>query len=224
MRGSWGARPHADGLDVTALACSTGSSVPAEIVELEHPVRLEYCSYVNDTCGSGRYRGGMAVMREYRLLADEASLQYRSERRKFRPYGLQGGSPGTASIVVWNPDGDAKLLPEKSDFRMRNGDVIRFCQASGGGYGDPLTRDVAQVCRDVRDEIVSLEAARATYGVIIDEETGEVDMTATTELRRSLYKPEPNMHEIEVVPVTEHDIKFMINASNKAAAARDGRP
>src|SRR5690606_19909335 len=88
MRGSWGGRPTADGVDGTSLAISTGSSMPAEIVELEHPVRLEHAGYVTDSCGAGTYRGGMGVMREYLLLADEASMQYRSERRKFLPYGM----------------------------------------------------------------------------------------------------------------------------------------
>jgi len=222
MRGSWGARPHADGLDVTALACSTGSSVPAEIVELEHPVRLEFCSYVNDICGAGQYRGGMAVMREYRLLATEASLQYRSERRKFRPYGLQGGSAGSASIVIWNPDTEAKVLPEKGDLRMRKGDVIRFCQASGGGYGDPLMRDIMQVKRDVRDEFITAETARRIYGVIIDDVTNEVDLEATKKLRNSQQKPIRNKHDINVIPVTVDDIKFIIDASTKAAESRKG--
>ena len=179
MRGSWGGRPHADGLDGTSLAVSTGSSVPAEIVALEHPVQLDFCGYVTDSCGAGMYRGGMAVMREYRLLAEEANLQYRSERRKYRPYGVQGGHPGSASVVIWNPDGEAKILPEKGEIRMRRGDIIRFCQASGGGYGDPLNRDPKQVARDVRDELISPDAAKTLYGVILNADTGAANEAKT---------------------------------------------
>lgn len=217
MRGSWGGRPRADGLDGTSLAVSTGSSVPAEIVALEHPVQLDFCGYVPDSCGAGMFRGGMAVMREYRLLADEANLQYRTERRKFRPYGSQGGHPGSASIVLWNPDGEARLLPEKGEIRMRRGDVIRFCQASGGGYGDPLERDPFQVARDVRDELISVRTALSVYGVAIDASTGKVMEAETRQRRAELrrtgvrYPKDPT-----VIAVKQEDIDFMVTASTGA--------
>ena len=221
MRGSWGGRPRADGLDGTSLAVSTGSSVPAEIVALEHPVQLDFCGYVTDSCGAGTYRGGMAVMREYRLLAGEASLQYRTERRKFRPYGVQGGHPGSASIVIWNPDGEARLLPEKGEIRMRRGDVIRFCQSSGGGYGDPLARDARQVARDVRDDLVSARAARELYGVAVDPDTYDVNDRETTQLRdglrqsRTPYPAEPTVHRVK-----PEDVAFMVGACAGAKGAR----
>jgi N-methylhydantoinase B/oxoprolinase/acetone carboxylase alpha subunit len=217
MRGSWGGRPHADGLDGTSLAVSTGSSVPAEVVALEHPVQLDFCGYVPDSCGAGTYRGGMAMMREYRLLAAEATLQYRSERRKFRPYGAQGGHPGSASIVLWNPEGECRLLPEKGEVRMRRGDVIRFCQASGGGYGDPLQRDPAQVGRDVRDELISPGVARSIYGVAINPASGKVSLEETRKLRERLGRAVPaHPREPTVVAAREEDVRFMIAASNAA--------
>jgi len=225
MRGSWGARPHADGLDGTSLAVSTGSSIPAELVALEHPVQLDLCGYVPDSCGAGMFRGGMAVMREYRLLAEQATLQYRSERRKFRPYGAQGGQPGSACIVIWNPDGEARLLPEKGEISMRKGDVIRFCQASGGGYGDPSKRDPQQVARDVRDDLISAETARCVYGVSLDAETFQVDEVETRRLRDSLSSNnmEDQENRPQVVPVTPADIEWIVRASNAAAACSGSR-
>jgi len=59
MRGSWGARPNADGLDGTSLTLANASAVPAEIIEMEYPLRVEYYGYIPDTCGAGRHRGGM---------------------------------------------------------------------------------------------------------------------------------------------------------------------
>ena len=47
----------------------------------------------------------------------------------------------------------------------------------GGGYGDPLTREPAAVARDVREQKVTAEAARAVYGVIVED--GVVDPAAT---------------------------------------------
>ena len=217
MRGSWGARPLADGLDGTALAVSTGSTMPAELVELEHPVRLEYCGYITDTPGAGQFRGGMAVMRQYRLLAKEASLQYRSERRKFHPYGLNGGAHGSASIVIWNPSTEHRLLPEKGEIRMKRGDTIQFIQASGGGYGDPFARDPDQVCRDVRNELISEESAKKLYGVAIDTVSWTVDKAETLRLREARKEGLRNSALIEVIPVSPEELEAMVLASKSTA-------
>ena len=40
-----------------------------------------------------------------------------------------------------------------------------------------------QVLQDVRNELVSLEAARRDYGVVIDEKTLALDLEATKKLR-----------------------------------------
>ena len=55
----------------------------------------------------------------------------------------------------------------------------------GGGYGDPLKRDPAAVLRDVRDGLVSPEAARREYGVALAKDLAAVDIAATRALRRA---------------------------------------
>jgi hypothetical protein len=102
---------------------------------------------------------------------------------------------------------------------MRRGDVIRFCQASGGGYGDPLERDPKQVARDVRDELISRETARNVYGVELDP-TGQLLERETRKLRdesRKTARRYPS--EPTVIPVTEQDVNFMIRASTAAKAS-----
>jgi N-methylhydantoinase B len=69
---------------------------------------------------------------------------------------------------------------------IRRGDVIRHIMAGGGGYGWPFDRDIERVVRDVRDEKVSIEAAREEYGVVIDPGTLLADHTATQNLRAQL--------------------------------------
>ena len=69
---------------------------------------------------------------------------------------------------------------------MYRGDVIRHEWAGGGGWGDPLDRNPAQVLRDVRNEYVSAESARDDYGVVIDAATWTVDEAATGALRARL--------------------------------------
>jgi N-methylhydantoinase B len=57
----------------------------------------------------------------------------------------------------------------------------------GGGFGSASDRDPAAVADDVRDGLVSVEAAARDYGVVIDPATGEVDREATARLRKSAF-------------------------------------
>jgi len=59
-------------------------------------------------------------------------------------------------------------------------------QPGSGGWGDPLERDAARVARDVKNEYVSRESARADYGVVLVPGTFEVDSVATERLRAEL--------------------------------------
>jgi N-methylhydantoinase B len=62
-------------------------------------------------------------------------------------------------------------------------------ECSGGGYGDPLERDVARVFHDVVEGWETCERARAVYGVIVIEtDDGDlvVDSAATESLRAQL--------------------------------------
>jgi N-methylhydantoinase B len=123
--------------------------------------------------------------RDYRFLEDEAILQVRSDRRRFRPYGLYGGRPGKPSWNFLNPETENRSLPSKLTMTIRKGDVFRHEVAGAGGYGDPLEREVSAVERDLRNELVSPKSARDDYGVVIGE-GGRVDPAATERLRREM--------------------------------------
>ncbi len=181
--GTWGARPNKDANDGLTNPGSVVSNIPAELLELEYPVQLEQYALVADTGGAGKYRGGLALVRDWRLLAEEAIVSGRSDRRKHPPYGLQGGLPGSASMTIVNPDGEAVVVPTKGTFEIRRGDLVRHQIAGGGGWGDALKRDPQKVWQDVLNEKVSLEKARELYGVAIDLETLRVDDEETLRLR-----------------------------------------
>jgi N-methylhydantoinase B len=185
VAGSWGARPTCDGIDGICSPANIASNIPVEQAECEYPVRLERYGLVQDSGGPGRYRGGMAVERSWQLLSGEANLSIRSDRRQHRPYGLYGGQPGIGSINVLKHADEDEILPTMISTTIRAGETIYHHMAGGGGWGDPFTRDIAAVVRDVRDERVSIAAAREQYGVVIDPNTLEVDEAATAELRRA---------------------------------------
>ena len=130
-----------------------------------------------------KFRGGLALERQYRFLEAEGTLQLRTDRRKHVPYGLAGGRPGTPSRNVLNPGTEDRELPAKCTLTVRHGDVYRHELAGAGGWGDPFERDLERVLRDVMEEKISPAYARREYGVVIDERTWTIVPEETARLR-----------------------------------------
>ncbi len=184
--GSWGGRPNKDGVDANSSAVVNFSNNPVEVIEAEYPIAIERYGFVPDSGGPGKFRGGLALVREYRFLEAESVLQLRTDRRRFLPYGLAGGRPGTPSENLLNPAGEARELPGKCTITVRRGDVFRHVLAGAGGWGDPLDRDPARVLRDVLEEKISADYARREYGVVLDEATGQVRPEETVSCRAAM--------------------------------------
>jgi N-methylhydantoinase B len=191
LSGTWGARPDRDGNDGLCNPANVASNIPIEQAEAEYPVRIERYGLLRDSGGAGKFRGGLAIEREWRLLTGEAHLAIRSDRRDHLPYGLYGGRPGTPSINILHPaeeeaasGGQAQVLPTMISTSLRAGQRIYHKQAGGGGWGDPWQRDPAAVALDVKNDKVSPAVAREQYGVVLDESNLTVDEAATAALRR----------------------------------------
>src|SRR5580692_5030103 len=153
---AWGGRPDSDGLDGNSNIYANMASQPIEVTESEQPLQITAYEFIRDAMGPGKFRGGAPFRREYKLLANEAILQVRSDRRDFRPYGLYGGGPGKPSMNYLNPDANPAPLPSKLTMNMRKGDLFRHEVAGAGGWGDPFDRDPALVLKDMRNDFVSL--------------------------------------------------------------------
>ncbi len=188
FRAIWGGRPYADGLDGNSNIYANMASQSIEVTETEQPIEITAYEFIPDAMGPGKFRGGAPFRRDYRFLAEEGILQVRSDRRDFRPYGLYGGGPGKPSMNYLNPDRENTPLPSKLTMTIRHGDVFRHEVAGAGGWGDPLERDTAMVLRDVRNELVSIAAAGADYGVVLVEKPLAVDEAATRALRERLRR------------------------------------
>ncbi len=184
LSGTWGGRPDRDGNDGLCNPANVAANIPVEQAEAEYPVRIERYGLVQDSGGAGRFRGGMAIEREWQLLAGSAHLAIRSDRRDHLPYGLSGGSPGGGSTnLLHHLDGSVEELPTMVSTKLQAGERLYHRMAGGGGWGMPRERDPAAVARDVGNGRVSLQAAREAYGVVLNGETLEVDEAATTGLR-----------------------------------------
>lgn len=166
--GCWGGRATKDGVDGITNVFSDLSNNPVEVIEAEHPLLVEAYELIPDSGGAGKFRGGMGVRKRLRFTEQEATLQVRSDRRRFRPYGLDGGQPGAPTRDLLTRDGKTEEMLSKFTVWIHEGDVLDHFQAGGGGYGDPLERDPSAVLDDVVAGLVSLERASSDYGVIFD--------------------------------------------------------
>jgi N-methylhydantoinase B len=160
------------------------SNAPAEMIEADQPIVVERYALVADSGGPGRYRGGLALERHLRFKANRATLQIRSDRRDHPPYGLDGGGHGAPSNVsILRATGIEEACPAKFLTTVDDGDVLRVRLAGGGGHGDPLLREPSAVLHDVREDKMTVEHARAAYGVVIGGTPHAVDEAQTTHLR-----------------------------------------
>ena len=185
VMGNTGGMPENDGETAVAHVGANQTNIPVELVESANPVVIERYELVPDTGGPGRFRGGVSMRRDVRLLADLGVLTCRSDKRDRRPRGLDGGLPGAPAWSIMNPDGERRVLPvlvQDAEIMYRD-EVFQHQIAGGGGRGNPLDRDPEMVLEDVVLEFVSREGAERDYGVVIKGEPPEIDPQATTALR-----------------------------------------
>jgi N-methylhydantoinase B len=156
---AWGARPFADGLDGAANVFSNISAHSIEEMEAEHPVRVRRFAYIEDSGGQGAFRGGCAIVREYELLAPEATLQIRADRVTHPPYGLSGGQAGRPARNTLLSGGEWHALNGKVTMPIHAGDVARIETAGGGGWGDRRARSDEALRRDALSGLASVRAA-----------------------------------------------------------------
>ena len=186
IAGARGGRPIGDGPEGVPHPGANISNTSVEIAEVELPILVEEYGIKQDTGGPGKYRGALSQVRSVRCLAEEATLQLRSDKRKFPPYGLQGGKPGNPSWNILKSQGQETILPTMGARRIAKDDVVSHIIAGGGGWGDPLERDPTLVQQDVWNEKLSVDYVRREYGVVIDPDSLQIDYEATSKLRKGL--------------------------------------
>ena len=186
--GTWGARPDRDGLDGAANLAANQSNQPIELIESQFPIEITQYGFVPDSGGPGRYRGGLALRRDYRLTSDDVTFTMRSDRRWTLPYGLSEGKVGTPCWVVIDSDEGSEEVPVLPRDRhvVENGETVQLTLAGGGGNGNPLERDPAAVLEDVIDGKLTSDYARREYGVVLCHQETQVDEQQTTALRSEL--------------------------------------
>ncbi len=185
--GGWGGRPFEDGESATVSVCQgdvrNGS---IEGIELKCPVLVESRALRPDSCGAGQYRGGLGLDMKVRNLVEGKWNFERTRRSKRPPWGIAGGTAG-------EPGGNLLKLPGEKAFKWITGANIPVPLNSqaivrtggGGGWGDPLARAAALVAADAAEGLISRQAARELYGVVLRANLS-LDESATRRLRDRL--------------------------------------
>lgn len=188
LAGGYGARHQSDGPDAVQTHGQNTENAPIEETERYYPVRILRYELVDDSDGPGKYRGGLGLRRDYEFLDHEVTFTVLADRDKAGPWGLFGGEPGRQAYYIHQHDGAMEVLSSKTTIDVQPGEMIRYETCGGGGHGLPWQRDPKMVLSDVRQGKVSLERARAAYGVVIDPELMAVDSSATTQLRAAMQR------------------------------------
>ncbi|MBI4446285.1 MAG: hydantoinase B/oxoprolinase family protein [Acidobacteria bacterium] len=208
--GAWGMDPRYQSFFVTydyngspistggALGCDGwgGWAAPVSAVQMEsmeqmetkYPLLYLQGEYVMDGAAPGKWRGAPAFHMQRTPYGVASPVMHDIWIQKSTRYALKGyagGAPGRGnySIVYFDsPKGfkvDGHFMGP-----LDGGEIVFFQSGGGGGWGSPLERDPKLVLQDIQNELVSTEAARSEYGVVL---TGDcVDEEKTAELRNAL--------------------------------------
>jgi N-methylhydantoinase B len=169
--GGWGGANGSDGESALINLVNGGfRNLPAEVYETKFPVRVEEFSLRRDSGGPGRWRGGMGVVRSYRLLEDCFGALW-FERSRTPAWGINGGRDGQGpDNDIIHPDGRVEKPLKMRARRFEKGTLFVTRTGGGGGNGNPRARPVEEVLLDVVAGAVSREAAFSQYGVVVAED------------------------------------------------------
>jgi N-methylhydantoinase B len=188
LGGGSGGRYYADGED-TIHVVPDSRNLPTEFTESRFPLLVERLGLAQDSGGPGQFRGGLGYEKHIRMLRD-AHFMSIADRSILACWGLKGGKAGQPFQVTIDPGGPAeRAVDALADAeKVTAGELIRIRTTGGGGWGDPIAREVGAVVRDVRWGKVSMRGAREDYGVVVTYDGADVsaDDAATASLRAEI--------------------------------------
>jgi len=175
-----GAKHNEDGADAHQTHMTNTANAPIEIIELEHPLQIDKYALVQDSGGAGEFRGGVGLIREIICLSP-MSASARQMRPNIKPYGLFGGKGGGTDLCgVILPDGRIVQICRYAKLGYKT--IIKT--SGGGGWGNPLKRDIKKVEWDVLNGYISLNSAKEDYGCIVNPKSYKVYLKKTREFRK----------------------------------------
>ncbi len=171
--GGYGASRVSDGLVNGTPPGSMAKFMSVEMSEHRYPLRFEHYAIRDGSGGPGLHRGGCGSTYAITALGD-CVVSVLGDRVDHLPPGICGGGPAAANDVRFRIGGEEWVPPMRSKaerIALRAGDTVCLSSPGGGGYGDPLDRDLADVQADLDAGLVSRAAAEDSYGVVVARAT-----------------------------------------------------
>lgn len=181
-------RPWADGSDVVHIVPNS-RNLPAEFSEIRYPIMVEQLALKRDSGGAGYRRGGLGYDKRIRAL-EECRLISNADRSILGCYGVNGGQAGMSyQVSVFDEAGDEAIHPGMCDTVVVPPEAsVRVVTTGGGGWGDPLDREIDMVVYDLQCGLITEQSARDEYGVEVhlDGRKWKADREKTEEHRASI--------------------------------------
>jgi len=172
-----GATHQADGWPAVGPECCFGAltSGDVEILEYQYPIIIHRYSLMTDSGGAGKFRGGSGTHWEVEPLRDPMQVIMFGEGRRYPSPGALGAKssviePKVGRALYYRKDGSVEEIKKNIIATIAPGERFANENPGGGGVGDPRERAVADVLADVKNGLVSVQAAKDEYGVNVDEE------------------------------------------------------
>ena len=142
---------------------SAGTRIsPTEIWESRNPWLVKKIELAKDSCGAGKYRGGLGLNLVFEML-EETYITTVVERTNFPPWGVNNGKAARSNNVILNTKNGKLNVPKKTGLKLNNGESIIFKTGGGGGYGDPIERSNKKILNDLKQEYISKEYVEKHY-------------------------------------------------------------
>ena len=190
--GGWGAAVNRDGQSGMVPAGDGETYImPIEVCETRFPILVDQFTFnTAQPAGIGKFRGGFGLIRDYRILCEQAELTATFGRFKYPPWGAGGGQDGSPNAVEVTPSGATRPMVRRGKlarYPLKRGDVARLITGAGGGFGNPLERDPLLIQDDVRNQYLTAAQARDSFGVVLNDDLLRVDEGATASLRAKMH-------------------------------------
>ena len=142
---------------------SAGTRIsPTEIWESRNPWLVNKIELAKDSCGAGKYRGGLGLNLEFEML-EETYVTTVVERTNFPPWGVNNGKAARSNNVILNTKNGKLNVPKKTGLKLNKGESIIFKTGGGGGYGNPIERSNKKILNDLKQQYISKEYVEKHY-------------------------------------------------------------
>ena len=168
LKGGSGAMQGIDGYDHIGMIDASGGVLDQdyEMFEQQTPHRLIKHELLTDSAGAGQWRGGLGVETIFEIGSEDTQLVTFGDGDFEPAFGLFGGKEaGLNFIRLHYPDGQT-VVPKNKDLitGVPKGTVYHQVASGGGGYGDPTKRSRKVLAEEIRNGVISPEAAQRDYG------------------------------------------------------------